>query len=185
MKQLVFLLEEPSAQALLESFLQPRLPADWQARYVVFEGKQDLEGNLVRKLRGWRTPDSAFVVLRDQDAADCEAVKARLVALVRESGRNALVRVACRDLEAWVLGDLAALAEAFETPRVAELSAKSRYREPDVLVKPVEELRRLVPSYQKIDGARRVGRHLDPGRSQSPSFRTFVSGVERLLAAQR
>ncbi|NUP95850.1 MAG: DUF4276 family protein [Planctomycetaceae bacterium] len=184
MKQLVFLLEEPSARALLEQFLEPRMPQEWQVRYVVFEGKQDLENNLVRRLRGWRAPNTAFVVLRDQDAADCEDVKARLVALVAASGRSALVRVACRDLESWILGDLDALAEAFEAPRVAELSTKARFRDPDRLVKPVEELRRLVPSYQKIDGARRVGRHLDPSRSRSRSFRTFVSGVERLWSSR-
>jgi hypothetical protein len=33
-----------------------------QIRYVVFQGKQDLEKNLKAKLRGWMMPDSIFGV---------------------------------------------------------------------------------------------------------------------------
>lgn len=54
MKHLVFLLEEPSAKDLLEGLL-PRLireEDEISVRYLVFEGKQDLEGQLIRKLRG-------------------------------------------------------------------------------------------------------------------------------------
>lgn len=54
MKSLVFFLEEPSAKAMLNGLL-PRLhPMGWQFRYVVFEGKQDLEKQLPLKLRAWR-----------------------------------------------------------------------------------------------------------------------------------
>jgi hypothetical protein len=180
MKSLVFLLEERSAKALLEGFLPRWLPDGWQVRYVVFEGKQDLENGLVRRLRGWLTPNTWFVVLRDQDAGDCRRVRDRLVELVRQSGREALVRVACRELESWVLGDLQALAAAFEEPRLTRWSDKAKYRNPDELHRPVDEVRRLVPSYQKVDGARRVGPLLEPQRNLSPSFRAFCAGIERL-----
>ena len=97
MKHLVCLLEEPSARDLLEGLLPRLLPKDTAVYYLVFEGKQDLEGQLVRKLRGWRLPNSAFVVLRDQDAAECRVVRERLISLVAESARRpALVRVAWR-----------------------------------------------------------------------------------------
>ena len=114
MNTLVFMLEEPSAKAMVEAVVRPRLPTGWDTTYVVFEGKQDLERNLSRRLKGWLRPGARFVVMRDQDAADCHAVKATLVERVRESGRTALVRVACRELEAWVLGDLQALADAYD-----------------------------------------------------------------------
>lgn len=184
MKMLVFFLEEPSARALLEGFLPQWLPHEWRVRYVVFEGKQDLENGLVRRLRGWLTPETRFVVLRDQDAGDCKKVKDRLVRLVKQSGREALVRIACRELEAWVLGDLNALADAFEVPRLAHLSVKAKYREPDALVRPVEQVRRLIASYQKVDGARRVGPLLDPERNLSPSFHAFCAGLDRLCRGQ-
>lgn len=180
--RLVFFLEEPSAKALLEG-LMPRLVApELEVQYVVFEGKQDLEKNLARKLSGYLAPNARFVVLRDQDGADCRAVKARLVALVEKSGKSALVRVACRELESWVLGDLAALAEEFDEPRLASHASKAKFRAPDELGAPVQELRRLVPSYQKIDGARRMGRRLNPEANQSTSFRVFCRSLKQLVA---
>lgn len=41
---------------------------DYSVRYVTFNGKQDLDKQLVRTLRSWRSPDTIFVVLRDQDS---------------------------------------------------------------------------------------------------------------------
>jgi hypothetical protein len=183
MKHLVFLLEEPSAKDLLQGLLPRLVPEGSPIYYLVFEGKQDLEGQIVRKLRGWRLPDSVFVVLRDQDAADCHVVKERLTSLVVESGRQpALVRVACRELEAWIVGDWPAVAVAFGRPSLGAQSSKEAYRNPDQLVRPVETLRKFIPEYQKRDGARRVGGLLDPDTNLSKSFRTFCSGVQQLVA---
>lgn len=179
MKNVVFLLEEQSAKNLLEGLLPKLLPEGVQAYFMVFQGKQDLEGQLVRKLRGWQRPDSVFVVLRDQDAGRCEDVKKRLVELSAQSGKkNVLVRVACRELESWMLGDLGALAKAFELGEgIVARGGKKPFRNPDQVVRPVEELRKLVPMYQKLDGARRVGPLLDPKSNASHSFRVFCKGV--------
>lgn len=183
MRQLVFLLEEPSARDLLEGLLPRLLPRSVHVHYLVFEGKQDLERQLVRKMKGWRRPGSVFIVLRDQDSADCREVKKRLVELVEASGRApALVRVACRELEAWIVGDWRAVAEAFESPGLAAQQGKAAHRAPDQLVRPVEAIRRFLPEYQKRDGARRVGRLLDPARNVSPSFQAFCAGLRRLVA---
>lgn len=131
-------------------------------------------------------PDSAFIVLRDQDAADCRAVRARLAMLVDESRRvPSLVRVACRELESWIIGDWQAVADAFERPSLSKLSAKERYRDPDSLARPIDELRTHIPDYQKGDGARRVGSLLDPQRNQSRSFRAFCTGLQRLVGLPR
>jgi hypothetical protein len=179
---LVFLLEEPSAKDLLQG-LVPRLPwAGLRIQYLVFEGKQDLERQLVRKLRSWLALDSVFVVLRDQDAADCVDVKNALRDLVAQSGRErVLVRVACHELESWVIGDWHAVAQAFEKPQLSAQAQKAIYRQPDRLANPLGELRKFLPEYQKRDGARRVGVLLDPDRNQSHSFRAFWSGLNGLL----
>jgi len=180
-KHLVFLLEELSARDLLEGLLPRLLPSGLPVHYLVFEGKQDLERQLVRKVRGWQRPGAAFVVLRDQDAADCHAVKDRLTELLDASGRKpALVRVACRELEAWVVGDWHVVAQAFDRPQLAGQSTKAAYKDPDQLVRPVESLRKFIPDYQKRAGARRVGPLLDPQRNQSKSFRAFCTGVQKL-----
>ena len=49
---LVFVLEEPSAREMLKGLLPRVLPGAVQVRYVVFEGKHDLEKNIIRRLRG-------------------------------------------------------------------------------------------------------------------------------------
>ena len=68
-------------------------------RCIEHEGKQDLEKNVPRKLRAWREPGARFVVMRDQDSADCRMVKARLKERCDKGGRaDALVRVVCREL---------------------------------------------------------------------------------------
>jgi hypothetical protein len=184
MTTVVFLLEEPSAKALLEGLLPRILPAHVEVTLLAFEGKQDLEKNIPMKLKAWRKPDTLFVVLRDQDSApDCTKVKSHLVGLVRKSGKPALVRLACRTLEAWVAGDLDAVAKAFDAPGVAKHKTEKKFRNPDALGSAYDELRRLVPTYQKIDGARRVGLLLDPEANASASFKSLCTGLRQLVAA--
>ncbi len=178
--QLVFLLEEPSMKEFLEELL-PRVLPEVPVTLIPHDGKSDLEASMRRKLRAWRAPDARFIVVRDQDSADCRVVKDRLVDIACEAGRpDTVVRIACRELEAWILGDLQAVAEAFGAPAIASRSNEAKFRDPDALGNPVEELKRLVPSYQKRSGARSVGRLLDPERSTSPSFMSFLRAVRRL-----
>ena len=107
MKHLVCLLEEPSAQDALQVWLPQWLPAAVTPHFIVFQGKQDLEKQMVRRMRHWLMPESRFLVLRDQDSGDCKTVKRTLAAKCAEAGKpDALVRVACRELESflWVTG---------------------------------------------------------------------------------
>lgn len=150
--------------------------------FQLFQGKQDLEKNLTRRLKAWLAPNTRFVVMRDQDAADCKAVKAGLLQRVKASGRaHVLVRVACRDLESWVLGDWAAIARAFERPQLADNQNKAAFRDPDAVVNGVDALRKYVPEYQKRDGARRLGLLLDPQSNRSTSFKAFCTGLAKLV----
>jgi hypothetical protein len=182
MNNLVFFLEELSAKDLLQGLLPHILPSEINVKFVVFEGKQDLEKQIARKLKAWLDPDAVFVILRDQDAAPCTEVKQRLVDLSRQARRdNVLVRVACHELESWVLGDWEAIAEAFDRPKLIRQQNKAKYRDPDQMSNPVAELRRFIPDYQKRSGARLVGPLLRPERNYSPSFRVFCSGVRRLV----
>ncbi|MEZ4400500.1 MAG: DUF4276 family protein [Kofleriaceae bacterium] len=183
MTTLVCLLEEPSAKALLQGLLPRLLGTTVHVVYMVFEGKQDLERRMAKRMSGWLQPDSRFVVLRDQDGGDCRKVKAGLQERSMAAGKpDALIRVACRELEAWVLGDLKAVGEAYGQPALGAHQAKSKFRTPDALGNPFEELQKLVPDYQKVDGARRMGPRLNPDTNLSRSFGVFCEGVRRLAA---
>lgn len=180
MSRVVFLVEEYSMKVLLEGLL-PRVVPDLAFLCVPHEGKQDLEKSIPRKLRAWREPGVKFVVVRDNDGADCVDLKARLLESCRAAERkDTLVRLACQELEAWYLGDPVALARAFNDPSLESLGSKARYRDPDRVAQPSNALAALVPSFQKVSGARTVAPHLDVERSGSHSFRVFVTGVRRL-----
>lgn len=186
MIQLVFLLEEESAKAMLEGFL-PRILPDTPCRCVPFEGKSDLERQLVRRLRGWRAPDTRFVVLRDMDRADCVAVKKELQAKCREAGKpDTLVRVACHELESWYLADLNAVEVGLEIAGLARHQQKAKYRKPDALANASDELRKLTGGrYQKVSGSRVIGPCLDPENSRSVSFVHFVRGLREIVDGRR
>lgn len=184
MKSLVFLVEGPSEKALLNGLLPRILPDDIQVQIMVFEGKQDLEKNLVRRIRLWQIPNSAFIVLRDQDAADCRDVKKSLTDLLAQTGKDrALVRIACHELESWYLGDLSAVETALECSGLSRLQNSARYRDPDQTVNPSRELSRITKSsYQKLSGSRSIGPHLDLKNNRSRSFQVFIAGIQRLVA---
>lgn len=184
MRQLVFLLEEKSCRVLLEHVI-PKVvsPSAWESKYATFDGKSDLEANIDRKIANWNVPSAKFIVIRDQDAADCKIVKKLLVDRIPRSRlSSSLVRIACREMESWILGDLKAVARAYDDESIAKLASKEKFRNPDRLHRPSSELKKLVPGYQKIDGARRIGPLLDVETNSSSSFQALVKGIKDLVA---
>ena len=183
MSRIVFLLEERSMKVLLDGLL-PRLFPDLPFRCVAHEGKRDLELSIPRKLRAWREPGVSFAVIRDNDGGDCEQLKAKLKQLCNQSGRgDTLVRIACQELEAWYLGEPAALADAFDKPALQNLGRQAKFREPDALRRPAAEIERLIPEFQKVSAARRMARHLSRERNRSSSFRALMEGIEAMRQA--
>ncbi|MBF0426199.1 MAG: DUF4276 family protein [Magnetococcales bacterium] len=182
--KLVLFLEEESAKALLEKLLPRILPTDVTMQFVVFEGKSDLEKGLPKRLRGWRDAgrECRFVVLRDRDGGDCRRVKQKLEDLCRQAGREGvLIRIACRELESWYLGDLKAVESALAARGVTARQKTRKFRDPDALGNPFQELTRLAPGYQKIAGSRAMGGVMDPEHNCSISFNAFIRGIRRLL----
>lgn len=182
MMQLVFLLEERSAKTLLDEILPQILPEGVFHLCIPHEGKQDLEKSIPHKLRGWNQPNTWFVVVRDKDQSDCYAVKDRLKYLCAQAGQpSTLVRIAVHELESWFLGDLQAVGSAFENEKLPQYQSRAKFRNPDALANAAEELRSLVPEYQKLKGARAIAPHMDVNGNQSLSFQHLVSGITRYV----
>lgn len=185
MRTLVVFTEELSAKVMLDSLLPRLLPERaWSFRCVAFEGKQHLEKQLPIKLKGWRTPDTHFIILRDQDNGDCRAIKETLQGICRRAGKSrALVRVACRELESWYFGDLKAVETALQIDGLSTLQEKTKYRRPDRIQYPSKALKALTKNrYQKVSGSRLIGEHLDLDNLRSTSFEHFISGVRKIMA---
>ena len=178
--KLVFLLEEPSTKYLLDELLPRILPPDVLFQTIPHNGKRALERSIPRKLRGWNEPgDVRFVIVHDQDTKDCRELKQALLALCQDTGRQVLVRIACQEMEAWYFGDVQALAKAYGEPKLGKIAAQKKYRVPDEIPSPKEELYRLLPEHQQIAGAKRVAPCMDIEHNTSESFRQFVTGVRR------
>jgi len=97
---------------------------------------------------------------------------------------DAIVRIACQELEAWYLGEPAAMARAFENPRLHDIGNTARYRDPDAIMQPSKEIVKLVPEFQKISGARKMAAWLSRDGNHSRSFRVMMDGVERVFREQ-
>lgn len=184
MRELIFLLEERSAKAMLESLLPRILNEDIQFRCIPFEGKQDLEKQLVRKIRAYQNDQARFIVMRDQDNhPDCSELKRRLLDLCNEAGKadKCLVRIACTELETFYLADLQAVEHALELRGLVRQQQTRKFRAPDLLGSPSRELKALTGQrYEKIAGSRAIGHHLSLDNERSPSFRNLIAAIRRM-----
>ncbi|BEV14689.1 DUF4276 family protein [Herbaspirillum sp. DW155] len=169
---------------MLETLLPRILNPSVHHRFIPFEGKQDLEKQLERKLRGYLNPAARFLIMRDQDShADCKALKASLLTKCADGGKGnvSLVRIACRELESFYLADLGAVESALGVPGLHKLQGHAKYRDPDRLGSPSMELKELTRGrYQKVGGSRLLGSHLALENTRSSSFSNLIQGIKRL-----
>jgi LAS superfamily LD-carboxypeptidase LdcB len=182
---LVFLLEERSAEEMLKGVLPKLLPAHINTRYLVFEGKQDLEKQLQKRLQGWRLPNTVFLVMRDKDGGDGPSIKQQLMQKVIDSGKQqaTLVRIACTELESFYLGDLNAVEHGLGIANLAKKQNDKKYRTPDVLSNAAQELKRLTQNqYEKVSGSRAISAFLKvDGSNRSHSFNVLLTGINKLI----
>jgi hypothetical protein len=184
---LIFLLEELSAAEMLKGVLPKILPDGINVKYVVFEGKQDLEKQLERRLKGWQQPNSAFLVMRDKDGGDCLLIKRQLAEKANASGKGkvTLIRIACSELESFYLGDLNAVEQGLGLSNLAKKQQERKYRTPDALSNAAQELQNLTQrKYQKVASSRAIAPHLKTdGSNRSHSFNALLTGIEKLMGA--
>jgi hypothetical protein len=194
-----FLVEEISAKAALEQLL-PRLLPGCACRVRVFEGWQDLLGQLKAVLQGYHRRimregegDLRVVVLLDGDGigarrkADLEARAAAVGLLTKTTAAPGQVfyvlnRIAVQELEAWWLGDREAVMAAY--PAVKPSHFKGREGDCDTHPKPNDVLwevlkqgRYFQTGKRKTQWATDISQHLDLARNKSASFRAFRDGL--------
>ena len=180
--RLIFLVEESSMQAFLDIFLRRFYP-DLDFLCVPHNGKTHLDRSIVHTLRGWRIPEDRFVIVRDNDGSSCHELKERLRGLCRQGGReDTLIRIVCQELECWYLSEPSALADAYSDDKLRNIRKRARFRDPESRSKPSDDIRKLIPAFQKTDGARRMAQHITREENCSHSFAVFLSGLEGLIA---
>ncbi len=184
MRTLVCCVEEASAKEMLIHVFSKLGLSNDRYKFIVFEGKQDLDKKLVPRLKAWRDPNAVFLVLRDQDSADCRDVKQSLVSLCENTRKTFIVRIACHELESFYLGDLAAVEKGLGLglAKLSRQQNQKKFSNPDRLSNASQLLKDLTNGkYQKILGSRAISQHLDLGKNKSHSFNVLVKGILQIL----
>ena len=183
--------EEPSAKIVLDVILPKILPENVYFQVHSHQGKQDLEHAIKTTVPSIsRIPGARILIVRDQDNDDCKKVKQRIKTIIRgRSFAPTLVRIVCRELEAWFLGDLKAVSEAYPRFKPGQHAGKVDFRNVDLIQNTHEYLLAIIPEYKdrenlpKLEVAESIAPLLDLENNTSESFNQFISGVEKLIAA--
>lgn len=149
---------------------------------ISHQGKSDLERSYPRKMQEWREPGVRFMLLRDNDGADCRALKQRLISRISDPAPEYLVRIVCQELECWLLGDMNAVAAAYPAAVRHQKFKHLAKRDPDRLNDAAGWMKQLTGTQSKTIRASTIAKHLQPTRNRSTSFQVFLSGLQRLFA---
>ena len=157
--------------------------------------KRLLLHHLPRVLRGYGQRfdrselPSAVIVVVDLDQRDCVAFKRELRAVLEACTPRprTLFRIAIEESEAWLLGDRAAVKQAYPA---AKDSVLNRYMQDsicgmwEVLADAAELQARGFPAtgIEKCAWARAIAPYMNVAENRSPSFRVFQDGVRKLAA---
>ncbi len=161
----------------------PKLIPNIKTTVINFQGKQDLEKNIENKLKFWKTPDTVFLVTREQDSGDCQVIKEGLLQKVISSGKEnvSLIRIACHELENFYLGDLLAVETGMGIANLSKRKNKKKFRTPDTILRAKEELQKIAKTYQPVSGSRNISKCLNlDGNNKSISFNFLISGIRKL-----
>lgn len=159
--------------------------------------KRILLDQLPRLLQGFgKTPGiDAVVVVLDTDSRDCKAFLQELKALAESCNPapHTLFRLAIEEMEAWYLGDRAALLKAF--PR-AKRDVLDRYVQDSACgtwelladavhsggAAAIKKAGWPLPGQLKHEWAEKIGPFMSLHQNASPSFGKFRDGLSRLIA---
>lgn len=180
--------EERSMEYFLRALLPRILPTGFELDTNCFirphEGKSDLKRSLSKKVKA--SPHFSqpvkLLIIHDQDSNDCKVLKTNLISECSglKSG-DFLVRIACKELENWYLGDLESIDIVYPDTQASGLSGKSKFRNPDRL-NGSEEMNNLTRKFSKSHASREIGRIISIENNNSSSFNYFISGIAKLLA---
>lgn len=197
-EHLELLVEEPSMEVTLR-LVVPRIVPGTSFAVRTFNGKPDLLENLPSRLEGYRDWSASgslgVVVVVDRDDDDCRALLRRLddmahaaalapASVSRRTPGGILNRIAIEELQAWFLGDVAAMCAAF--PGVpTSLRARRSFRDPDAVGGgTAEAFERVLNAaghhrggLRKMAAAASIAPHPNVEANDSTSFQKFRDGL--------
>jgi len=183
--QIEILTEEASMDAFLRQLLPRLLPENYQLDVNCFirphEGKSHLMKSIPKKMKAYPNfPRRVKVlIIHDQVSNDCRVLKEEIIRVCNPQ-ISTVVRIACRELENWFLGDFNAIEKVFPHIKAENYSKKAKFRNPDILTGS-DEMKRLTQNFSKIDSAKKIGNIISIHENNSLSFKQFLIGLERVM----
>ncbi|MEZ4774357.1 MAG: DUF4276 family protein [Bacteroidia bacterium] len=172
-------------EIFLREILPKILPEDYQLDVNCFirphEGKSHLKKSIPIKMKAYpRYPYPVKVlIVHDQDSNDCLILKKDLQALCN-SDIPVVIRIACRELENWYLGDFQAIEAVYPEIKAAKFEKKAKYRNPDIVFGS-KELEGITKNFSKSHASREIPRYMNINNNQSPSFQHLILGLKKLI----
>lgn len=181
------LLEEPSMENFLRIILPKILPEGFKLDENCFlrphNGKGDLMKSIPNKIRVFSNfhEPVKIIILHDQDASDCVFLKRNILNLCQSNGNcPVLVRIICRELESWYLGDMTAIEKVYPKFKAKNFQRKKKFRNPDSC-NAFDELKKIIPEIQKGYASKNIPLYLNIDNNNSISFQQFVTGLNKFL----
>ena len=147
---------------------------------------QGLLDQLPAKLRGYAhfTSDYCVIVLVDADNDDCIKLKTNMLAL-QPRPNCTLFRIAVEETESWFIADPDAIKKAYPKAKTQKLANMP----PDSICGAWEKLAEVLGrkpkdcgGEDKYEWATNISPHLDLDVPKSPSLRTLIEGLDKIIA---
>lgn len=183
-----FLLEEPSMEIALREVLPKILPKGYRLGSNCFlrphAGKVDLQNSIARKIKVFSHFHETVkvVIVHDQHSDDCKRLKKSLLKICSQNGScEVLIRVVCKELESWFLGDLNAIHKAYPSLHITS-DMRKKFCDPDKFTNAADELKKLLKAVSKGKASREIAPYMDITANRSESFSQFVTGIGKFLS---
>jgi hypothetical protein len=181
--------EEPSAEKCFESFLPKVISESERFKIFAHGGRENLIQALKKTLPSVSRIDNAKILVTiDQDNHDCQSLKQKLEEIVKE---NCLcpykIRIVCKELESWFLGDLDAISKAYPRLKSEKYRNKSEMKNVDEIKKPSEKLIKMITEaygrsfLSKNELSEKISTHLDLTKNTSISFNQTIQAIQHLI----
>lgn len=180
--------EEVSIKNVFDIILPKILPGNISFSIYKHQGKRDLEQAIEKTIPSIsKIPDSKILIVRDQDNDDCKTIKKHIVDLIdSHCCCKYFVRIVCRELESWFLGDLAAIEKAYNRFKATKYLHKVKLRNVDRIVAPHKYLLEIIPEYSgketlpKIETSSKIAPFMNIEHNKSRSFYHTICAIKKL-----
>ena len=188
MTTLYIFTEERSAKNVFDIILPKILPQNVLFKVYPHQGKEDLEKSLPKTIPTIsKMPGAKILIVRDQDSGDCRAIKENIRKIIEDKCHcDFSIRIVCKELEGWFLGDLVAIELAYTRFKSSQYKDNANMRDVDSIVNPSDYLCRIIPEYSrsknlpKIEVSQKISPFLTIENNTSTSFQHTINAIRQL-----